>query len=247
MPIYPREALNLFPKNKTIGKCFVLMPFADNFRHVYESIYNACRLPEVLLPCSRADDFFGGGSIMESILEGIISSEYIIADLTSKNPNVFYELGIAHSSKDASKVIIISQSLDDIPFDLRHMRCILYENDSNGLRKLTNDLEKVLRPSAQGVYRFEIDGKGPFMFDHRLSGNNQNFYRFTLGDLYTNEESVKFSIVVHRESLDEGNETLQKEFYYVEIGKFVKIPPTYWRIRLDRVLRGKAYFTVEPT
>ena len=88
------------------------MPFARQFDDVYESIRRARESPEILLSCSRADDFYGLGHIMEDILSGIMSSDYIVADVTGKNPNVFYEPGIAHSCKAASKVVIIFQSID---------------------------------------------------------------------------------------------------------------------------------------
>lgn len=109
MPIYPREFIDSFLPGGGRSNCFVLMPFISSFDGVYESIRRACESSEVLLSCSRADDFYGAGHIMEDILRGIMASEYVVADLTGRNPNVFYELGIAHSSKAATKVVIISR------------------------------------------------------------------------------------------------------------------------------------------
>ncbi len=53
-------------------------------------------------------------------------AKYIIADLTGRNPNVFYELGIAHALNKKSNPL--TQDLTDVPFDLKHIRCIVYED-----------------------------------------------------------------------------------------------------------------------
>jgi hypothetical protein len=184
---------------------------------------------------------------MEDILRGIMASEYVVADLTGKNPNVFYELGIAHSSKAASKVVIISQSLDDVPFDLRHMRCILYRNDPAGLRSLSRDLERALLSDSKDVYRFVADEERPFEFHERLSGKNRNFYTFTLDQLHVGNGANKFAVTVHRESLDEGNATLKPDYHYVEVGQCAPIRPTDWELRLDRTAQSRAFFTVQRT
>lgn len=54
------------------------------------------------------------------------SSQFVIADVTGRSPNVFYELGIAHTVKDFC--VILTQNIEDVPFDLRHLHCIIYEN-----------------------------------------------------------------------------------------------------------------------
>src|SRR6185295_4116869 len=89
------------------GKCFVLMPFSDEFDEVYETIREAVESPELNFTCERADDLRGAGHIMESVLKGIGESEIVIADLTNRNPNVFYELGIAHMVKRIDKVVLL--------------------------------------------------------------------------------------------------------------------------------------------
>jgi hypothetical protein len=160
---------------------------------------------------------------------------------------VFYELGIAHSCKIALKVVIISQSLEDIPFDLRHMRCITYKNDPAGLRSLSKDLQRALLSDSKDVYRFEALEERPFVFRERLSGKNRNFYTFTINHLHVGNGAAKFAITVHRESLDEGNATLKPDYNYVEIGGYAPITATDWRLRLERTSKNRAFFTVERT
>lgn len=87
------------------------------------------------------DDLFGN-DIMQDIWEGICSAGLIIADLTTRNPNVFYELGLAHTlGKD---FLLITQDLADLPFDLRRFRCVEYEDNSDGYERLRTELSKRL-------------------------------------------------------------------------------------------------------
>jgi len=122
------------PNQKT---CFTLMPFADGFREVYEKVYKrVCE--EKGIRCWRVDERLGPGSITRDIVEGIFDADIVIADLTGKNPNVFYELGIAHSA--GNKTIMTTQSLSDIPFDIASYRIIEYQQTISGAEKLYKDL-----------------------------------------------------------------------------------------------------------
>lgn len=246
MPIYPREFLKTFVRSGARSKCFVLMPFARSFDAVYQTVSEACASPHLLLACNRADDFYNPGYIMEDILMGIAGADFIVADVTGKNPNVFYELGIAHSWKDASSVVIITQSLDDVPFDLRHMRCIVYRDDPGGLRGLRADIERALSSASQDTYRFVVSERRPFEFPERLTGHGRNFYRFTLDSLHLGRGSVKFAITVHRESLTDGNASEKPQYHYLKEGQLIEIPHTEWSLRLDRTSRDEAFFSVVP-
>ena len=94
--MYPKQFYALTELQQQNGKCFVLMPFANEFLEVYESIREVIEGYELNFVCLRADDLLGGGYIMDDVLRGIGEAEIVIADLTGRNPNVFYELGIAH-------------------------------------------------------------------------------------------------------------------------------------------------------
>src|ERR1700735_2257375 len=91
--VYPRHLLNRHTRK---GSCFVLMPFNERFNDVYRVIQSAVQSPELNLICRRADDF-REANILETILSNIAQAEYILADLTDSNSNVFYELGIAYA------------------------------------------------------------------------------------------------------------------------------------------------------
>jgi hypothetical protein len=94
---------------------------------------------EFSLVCERGDDVFGSNVVMEDIITSIKKSHLIIADLTRKNPNVFYEVGIAHTL--GKQVLLLAQSIDDVPFDLRHRRVLLYQYTPHGCKRL----EKLLK------------------------------------------------------------------------------------------------------
>ena len=90
------------------------------------------------LRCLRADDIYDNRPIIEDIWRQINESAIVISELTERNPNVFYETGIAHTI--GKEVILITQSMDDVPFDLRHLRCIVYDYTSRGTRNLEGNL-----------------------------------------------------------------------------------------------------------
>ncbi|MCM1467165.1 MAG: hypothetical protein NC086_03380 [Alistipes sp.] len=130
--IYPKQFINdKIPIEK--NRCFMLMPFSSNFDYIYGTIKKD--LNNNGLICNRADEISGSKPILNKILTEILKSRYIIADLTDYNPNVFYELGIAHSFKDAQNILMIKQKTSQIPFDLTHLTYIEYEPDN--LRFLT--------------------------------------------------------------------------------------------------------------
>jgi len=121
--------------------CFVVMPFGnEQLNIVYEDfvkppIENICNLN-----CERGDDVFGSNVIMDDITRSIEKAKIIVADLTGRNPNVFYEVGIAHTLNKT--VLLLAQNIEDVPFDLRHRRVLLYEYSPRGCKKLENEISK---------------------------------------------------------------------------------------------------------
>ncbi|MCU0645611.1 MAG: SUMF1/EgtB/PvdO family nonheme iron enzyme, partial [bacterium] len=122
--------------------CFVLMPFKDEMKEVYwKAIKPAAE--DVEFDCLRVDERKGPLNIPKEIVQHIFSSDAIVADLTGKNPNVFYEMGIAHAI--ANKTVMIIQKTEDLPFDVNNYRCIHYEQTENGLAELKTKLSEFLR------------------------------------------------------------------------------------------------------
>ena len=122
------------------GGCFVLMPFREELRPVYEDhISKVCR--DLGISVTRADQIFSVSPIMEDIREAVLTARYIIADLTDVNPNVFYELGICHALR--KKVILVTQE-SQVPFDVRHIRHIKYQYTPRGMQEFEASLRKTL-------------------------------------------------------------------------------------------------------
>jgi len=123
---------------KTETDVFVIMPFNEKFKPVYDDhIKRVCR--NMSLSCKRADDIFSPQVIMENIWSLIYNTKIIICDCTDKNPNVFYELGIAHTI--GKNVILLTQNEDDIPFDIKQLRYIKYDYTPNGMTKFEDTLK----------------------------------------------------------------------------------------------------------
>lgn len=114
-----------------------MMPFDAGFTAIYESIQQAAS--GAGLRCRRADDIWENAAIIQDVVALIDRSHIVICDCTGRNPNVFYEAGIAHTL--GREVILITQSEHDIPFDLRHLRYIRYLNNIEGRTALANALE----------------------------------------------------------------------------------------------------------
>jgi hypothetical protein len=107
-----------------LDTCFVMMPFGAWFDRYYQEIYVPA-IKEAGFEPVRADELFTTGSVVEQIWEQIEKAKLLLADLSGKNPNVFYELGLAHAAK--KPVVFTASQVDDVPFDLRHLRVIIYE------------------------------------------------------------------------------------------------------------------------
>lgn len=121
---------------------FVLMPFKDNFFNIYEKAVRPA-LQEIGCVVEHANDVVTvEDRIIVNIYNQIAQAKFLVADVTGKNPNVFYELGYAHAL--GKKVLIIVQDKSDIPFDISPLRYLLYKEDS--LHALKKDLVKFATP-----------------------------------------------------------------------------------------------------
>jgi hypothetical protein len=124
-------------------RCFVVMPFgSEDLTVVYEDFVRPT-ITNCGLVCERGDDLFGSNIVMDDIQHSIETARLIIADLTGKNANVFYEVGIAHALH--KPVLLLAQSMNEVPFDLRHRRVLVYEYSPRGCRKLENHLSESIK------------------------------------------------------------------------------------------------------
>ena len=126
---------------------FVLAPFSEPFTTIFRDHIKPTIEQDRGFTCIRADDIYDNRPIIEDIWGTINEAKIVVAELTGRNPNVFYEVGIAHTV--GKEVILITQSMDDVPFDLRHLRCIVYDYTPRGVRTL----ETNLRYTIDGILR----------------------------------------------------------------------------------------------
>lgn len=140
------ESLGINPYIKKDDRLvFVLMPFNSQFDDTYKLISNTVQ--ELGLKCSRGDSDQRSSSILTYIIEEMMRSELIIADITGRNSNVFYELGIAHAMN--KNVLIIANNSYDIPFDVSSVRVLIYKNYDDLASKLRSWLFNGYRPAGK--------------------------------------------------------------------------------------------------
>lgn len=119
----------------------VMIPFKKEFDEPFEQIKKACK--ELGLECLKASDIWQNSTFIQDIFELIFTSKIVVADFTGKNPNVFYEVGIAHTL--GKTVIPISQAMADVPADLGHHKVLTYLPNTQGYNELQMQLLKRLK------------------------------------------------------------------------------------------------------
>jgi hypothetical protein len=132
---------------------FVAMCFDERLFHIYHKVVKPVLESEGFY-CQRGDEITDIGAVIQQINNAISKADLVLCDLTFENPNVFYELGFAHASNKAT--VLISQDAANIPFDVRHMRIIPYEDSNIGLLDLRENLIKTIVALFPGGSRKNI-------------------------------------------------------------------------------------------
>lgn len=120
----------------------VMLPFS--LQKTYAAIKETCDQME--LECQKGDDIWENSTFIQDIFDLIYTSQVVIADFTEKNPNVFYEVGIAHAL--GKTVIPITQDINDVPSDLRHHRTLKYLPNDEGFSEMKTELASRLRTTV---------------------------------------------------------------------------------------------------
>lgn len=132
------------PENIEPELVSAMMPFHPSFDAVYAILKRTAEAAG--FRCRRADDIWENPAVIQDVVSLIDRSSIVICDCTGRNPNVFYEIGIAHTL--GREVILITQADSDIPFDLRHLRYVSYLNNGEGLNALSTRLQPRLADLA---------------------------------------------------------------------------------------------------
>lgn len=150
-PIISQGISNSFFKNMGIDinsiaiekdLVFCLTPFHKDFNETYINIKEACN--SIGLKCIKGDEDYIENNVLKYIIEKMMTARVVIANINGRNPNVFYELGIAHAIGKPTILISKMENTNKIPFDLQSNQLVLYR-DYNELHKtLIKSLSQIL-------------------------------------------------------------------------------------------------------
>jgi hypothetical protein len=140
--------------------CFVMQPFASPLGDYYEKIYKPAIEKAGLNPVRADADIFGTGKIIDQVWRGITNAKVLVAELTTRNPNVFYELGLAHALN--KPVVLVSSNEPDVPFDLQHIRVIYYDvNDpfwgNKLVDKVAENILSAIKNPEEAIFKRKED------------------------------------------------------------------------------------------
>jgi len=243
---YPKAYFAATSHAELLGTCFVLMPFSVDMQSVYETIRGAVEDPSVGFTVRRADELFGGDQIMTGVLREIARAHVVIADLTGRNPNVFYELGIAHMQKDPERVLLLSQRIEDVPFDLRAYRCLLYSPDEAGLRDLRGRVSRSIREIAGPSYQFAVSQLQAYRTPPEFPAPDRCLYSVEVSDSIMGRGFVKCRLRIWRHVIGEEPRTVVDDGFGLGVGESRQLPRLPWAIRLNSVEEGTASFSIVP-
>lgn len=140
--------------------CFVIMPIGDQqfdgkrftaseLRDRYDDLVKeALLIADAELEITRADDVAMPGTITTDILTRLMHSDFVVADISFPNPNVFYELGLRQACRTGT-ILIKDASIKELPFDLSHQRFIPYSATPTGLKELAQKFKEYFEYSTR--------------------------------------------------------------------------------------------------
>ncbi len=123
-------------------RLFVVMQFSEKYNKLYNEVINPIS-EELGFECIRADEFHTSTPILKDIINSIVESTAIVAEITPDNPNVFYEIGYAHAINKPT-ILLCDNKREKLPFDISGFRTLFYEDSISGKSKIENSLRKYL-------------------------------------------------------------------------------------------------------
>jgi hypothetical protein len=130
-----------FTVERRPGKVFVVMEFSEPYQQLYDEVIQPV-VKSFKLSAYHVGEVFGPGIILQDIVQGIVESEVVIADITPVNQNVFYELGYAHAL--GKPTVLLAERGKKLPFDVSGYRVLIYDNTIAGKRQVEDGLKRHL-------------------------------------------------------------------------------------------------------
>lgn len=208
--IYPKQ----FQFEKIMiqkNTCFMIMSFDSKFDGIYGTIKDEFEKHQII--CNRADEMNGSQPIVNKIINGILESQYIVVDITDAKPNVFYELGIAHSFRDARNILIIKQQSTDYPFDISHLP--YHEYNCTNLYKLKSIISTFITES-QIVTDFREALSINDIYDYTVNGTT-NYIEYV--ENYFKDNLNIYSQILNQKAAIYGEKRVEGAF--VEFEAFI--------------------------
>jgi len=145
-------------------KCFVIMPFTTDFDSVFAAVRDAVQsaAPGKNIECHWLKDVHAAGRISDDILDSLDEAALTVADVTGSTPNVMWETGFAMAL--GKPTILIGQSIENLPFDLKMHRVIGYrmEELAELMQRLSEAVRQTLTRYDLGVARVApLANQGP--------------------------------------------------------------------------------------
>lgn len=208
---------------------FMIMPFQEEFLKLYDTIKEKLGSQ---FEFSHAGDLDNQQNILQDIVQGIANADVIIADVTGLNPNVFYELGMCHALN--KKIILITQEISELPFDIRSYRVNEYSTDFWKINDIISKIEKNLLGARDGSVQFgnpikdyypsskiaelyEVDTEA----NKKINEGEKGFLDFIV-DINDDTDNLTYEINEIQEGLNEMTQKI--EFGTKEINRVAKLP-----------------------
>ena len=174
------------------------MPFSEEFDDIYKMGIKETAT-SLDIKAERVDEQIYQEGILERIYRQIEAADIIIADMSDQNPNVFYEVGYAHAKEKTC--ILLTKNSNDIPFDLKHHRHIVYDGSISKLRdSLVNDLNWA---------KSQIEN----VRNSRVKVKLSNVYGNLEKNKYWAKGEIDFKIDLHNDSSNTSSEIEAIYFY----------------------------------
>jgi hypothetical protein len=211
-------------KRKSDRTCFVLMPFKEPFDTYFTAIFQPAVEAAGLMPL-RGDSIFRPSPIMADIWQMIQDAQLLIAEMTEKNANVFYELGLAHAI--GKPVILIAETINDVPFDLQALRVILYDkNNPEWGRKLRASITRYIRQTlaetasaVPSMFRKAVKSQAPH--EPELSARVAALERRLAGMRSSPMRIIPSADEIRQMSVDEMEDAIQHAGSRTEVVDFI--------------------------
>ena len=231
-------------------------PTYEKFKDSLEYIIKPALLnSEYNLKLTRADEIQKTGSIITDIVTQIATSFIVIADLTDLNPNVFYELGVRHAL--SPRTILISQSEEFIPFDLKDYRTIIYDTSAKGAKLFSESLNAFIKEIFESPEHLDnpVLEKLPKIHRQSISLEKQEFEKIPMSKVSEKRNKEKKNTIENRlkrllriDGIEPQSTIGHQEILFADQKIEKKIPGSegsfalHWRLNEDKKTISNYYY-----